>query len=310
MALLYSDPIFLTHETGSHPESASRLKSVTQKIDQSGISQSWTHKPAVTAKPEFLERVHGCEYIKSVQAFAERGGGRIESDTVVCPASHRVAINAAGTAVDAVDEVLNGSHNRAACLIRPPGHHALPEKAMGFCLYNNVAVAARHAVQAHGLNRVLIIDWDVHHGNGTQDIFYESPNVFFMSVHRSPFYPGTGASNETGTGPGLGTTFNLPLAMGCSRKSYHEQFQSLLNDVATRCQPELVLISAGFDAHIADPIGSLGLESEDFTVLTELALDVASQNCQGRVVSLLEGGYNVDALAESVACHLQPMTDR
>ncbi len=178
---------------------------------------------------------------------------------------------------------------------------------MGFCLFNNVAVAAQRAMDRYGLSRVLIVDWDVHHGNGTQDVFYESPNVWFLSVHRSPFYPGTGAEHETGTGPGLGSTFNLPLPFGISRAEYRERFHSLVSTAAARCRPELLLVSAGFDAHAADPIGSLGLESEDYFDLTRLLQQVAAQHCGGRLVSLLEGGSNVDALAESVAFHLQAL---
>ena len=176
---------------------------------------------------------------------------------------------------------------------------------MGFCLFNNVAVAAQHAIEKHKLNRILVVDWDVHHGNGTQDIFYEEGQVTFFSAHRSPFYPGTGAKSETGTGKGLGTIFNLPLEFGVSRKDYFKAFEASLNDAASNSKPELILISAGFDAHRLDPIGSLGLESEDFAELTKLLLAAATEYCQGRCVSLLEGGYNVDALAESVEQHLQ-----
>jgi len=176
---------------------------------------------------------------------------------------------------------------------------------MGFCLFNNVAVAATHALGQHEVSRILIVDWDVHHGNGTQDIFYESEEVTFFSAHRYPFYPGTGAMDETGHGPGLGTTINLPLRFGISRRDFVDQFQLKLEQAATRCRPELILISAGFDAHAADPIGSLGLESEDFGLLTRLVTDIAAAHCQGKIVSLLEGGYNVDALAESVAAQLE-----
>jgi acetoin utilization deacetylase AcuC-like enzyme len=238
---------------------------------------------------------------------AALGGGRIEADTVISSQSFEVAALAAGAAVAAVDAVLAGPQRQAACLVRPPGHHALREAPMGFCLINNVAVAAVHALRRHGLSRVLIVDWDVHHGNGTQAIFYDSPEVHFFSVHRYPFYPGTGAGNETGTGPGLGTKFNLPLPFGVSRTEFLERFESVLSDAAARCRPELVLVSAGFDAHRADPIGSLGLETEDFAPLTRLVMQVADQYCGGRLVSLLEGGYDLQALAESVQCHLETL---
>jgi acetoin utilization deacetylase AcuC-like enzyme len=180
---------------------------------------------------------------------------------------------------------------------------------MGFCLFNNIAVAAAHARVAHDIERVLIVDWDVHHGNGTQDIFFSDGQVGFFSAHRSPFYPGTGAASETGTGAGLGATFNLPLQFGISRKDYREAFANVLSDALARCRPELILVSAGFDAHRADPIGSLGLETEDFAALTKLLIDAADQSCGGRLVSLLEGGYDLAALADSVAAHLETLLE-
>ena len=181
---------------------------------------------------------------------------------------------------------------------------------MGFCLFNNAAVAARQATFRHKLSRVLIVDWDVHHGNGTQDIFYDDAEVYFLSAHRFPFYPGSGTREETGTGKGLGTVFNLPVEYGTPRQQYLAEFEQLLADSAKKCQPELVIISAGFDAHRLDPIGSLDLETEDFATLTKLVLDVADGYCNGRCVSLLEGGYNVQALAESVEQHLTVIADR
>ena len=308
MAILFADRVFLEHETGDHPESPARLRSISRHLETAGLITGWTRRESVEADDAQLELVHSREYIQSLRAFVEKGGGQIEASTVVCPRSESVARRAAGTAVAAVEEVLAGRQDRAVCLLRPPGHHALPDKAMGFCLYNNVAIAARYALREHRLSRILIIDWDVHHGNGTQDIFYDSAEVFFFSVHRSPFYPGTGAENETGTQKGLGTTFNLPLTFGISRQEYRERFQRMLEDALTRCRPELILISAGFDAHADDPVGSLGLQSEDFRDLTQSVIDAAEQYCDGRLVSLLEGGYNVVALAESVGYHLQTLS--
>ena len=310
MALLFTDDCFLQHETGRHPESAARLRAISRHLDQTGLAAKFTRGNVTPVEPEVLERVHGAGYISILRDIAERGGGRIETDTVMSRQSYDTALRAAGAAVAAVNAVIAGEHRRAMCLVRPPGHHALPSAAMGFCLFNNVAVAARHAIAAHGLSRVLIVDWDVHHGNGTQDIFEEDAEVYFFSVHRYPFYPGTGAENETGTGAGLGTTFNLPLEFGVSRRDYRAQFHSVLEQAADRCRPELILISAGFDAHAADPVGSLGLDTEDFGTLTDLVLDAAGQHCDGKVVSLLEGGYNVDALAESVGCHLERLLAR
>ena len=307
MPLLYTDPCFLDHDTGKHPESAKRLKAITERLEKSDVLKRFDRGTIVSASRTQLERVHGGNYIDHVKMFVDAGGDRIESDTAVSAKSYEVALKAAGTSCDAVDQVLMGKHKTAMCLIRPPGHHALPKDAMGFCLFNNVSVAAHHARAKHGLGKVLIIDWDVHHGNGTQDIFYEDGNVFFFSAHRFPFYPGSGRQSETGQGAGLGTKFNLPVAFGTGRKDYLSAFESMLTKCADKCKPEFVLISAGFDAHHKDPIGSLGLETEDFGTLTKLVLQVANTYSKGRCVSLLEGGYNVDALAECVELHLREL---
>jgi acetoin utilization deacetylase AcuC-like enzyme len=306
MTLLFTDPVFLEHDTGQHPEKAERLRSITAKLKELKLDQACAPGKIAAASREQLQRVHSAEHVAQVERFCRNGGGRIEADTVCSPRSFEVAERAAGTACAAVDQVLHADtkHRRALCLIRPPGHHALAGEAMGFCLFNNVAVAARQAQVAHGLRRVLIVDWDVHHGNGTQDIFYEDGEIHFFSAHRSPFYPGTGDADETGKGKGLGAIFNLPVKFGTARREYLARFERMLLDAAKRCRPELVLISAGFDAHAQDPIGSLGLETEDFETLSKLVLGVAREHCGGKVVSLLEGGYNVNALADCVALHL------
>lgn len=304
---LYADPIFLDHQTGDHPETPERLRHLYTWLPPRPVYQRYAAGSFEAANREQLERVHDPAYIDHLRDYAGRGGGRIEADTVVSRKSFDVAAKAAGATIAAVDAVLAGETPRALCLVRPPGHHALVTAPMGFCLFNNVAIAARHALVRHRLNRVLIVDWDVHHGNGTQDIFYDSGDAWFFSVHRSPFYPGTGAADETGRGRGLGTKFNLPLRFGTTRKAFREQFQTTLEQAATKCRPELILISAGFDAHSADPIGSLGLETEDFEPLTKLIVEVANQHCQGRIVSMLEGGYNIEKLAECVECHMQAL---
>jgi len=203
-----------------------------------------------------------------------------------------------------VRRVAAGKDRSALCLVRPPGHHALPTEAMGFCLLGNVAIGARHALAACGLDRVLIVDWDVHHGNGTQAMFWDDEQVAFFSIHRWPFYPGTGDESETGTGAGLGYTLNVPVQYGTPLADYHVRFEEGLVRLAAKTRPELVIVSAGFDAHREDPIGSLQLETEDFARLTKTVLEVANQYCAGRVVSVLEGGYNPTRLAESVGVHL------
>jgi acetoin utilization deacetylase AcuC-like enzyme len=233
----------------------------------------------------------------------------LDVDTIVSSKSYEVALAAAGAGVAAVDAVLSGQDKTALCLIRPPGHHATPTHSMGFCLFNNIALAADHARRVHQLDRILILDWDVHHGNGTQDIFYEDQEIFFLSIHRygAGFYPGTGAADETGSGRGLGYTANVPIRYGTSRKDYFSALKNALDKAADKMKPQLVLVSAGFDAHRKDPIGSLGLETEDFSKLTRMALDVARTHAQGRLVSCLEGGYDLEALAESVQVHLEEL---
>ena len=304
MTVYFQSNKFLRHETGAHPESSLRLETVMNQVSTAAIPSLTIFKDPPVGAGEELLRVHPETYLNQLQAFSAAGGGRIESDTVMSADSYEVARYAAGCAVEAVDRVIMGQIKQVFSASRPPGHHALSDRAMGFCLLNNVAIAARHAIDFHGLNRVLIVDWDVHHGNGTQDIFYEEESVYFFSAHRHPFYPGTGLGHETGSGAGLGTIWNLPLAFGISRQDYFSQIERMLIDAAARCQPELILISAGFDAHKDDPIGSLGLETEDFGRLTQLVKDVAREYCGGRIVSLLEGGYHPQRLAESVICHL------
>jgi acetoin utilization deacetylase AcuC-like enzyme len=306
MTLLYTDPLFLEHDTGSHPERPARLRSIDARLRQSGLIERCTAGTYAPLNEDAVRQVHEPGVVERVREAARSGSGWLDADTFVSPASFEVALAAAGACVSAVDAVLRGTDRTALCLVRPPGHHATPERSMGFCLFNNVALAARHARLAHGLTRVLVVDWDVHHGNGTQDVFYDDPTVMFLSIHRygQGFYPGTGAADETGTGRGLGHTRNEPVRYGARRPDYLGQFRNALEECADRMRPELVLLSAGFDAHRDDPIGSLGLETEDFAVLTREVLEVAKAHAGGRLVSCLEGGYDLDALAESVEAHL------
>ena len=307
MTLLYYDPIFLEHDTGRHPENAGRLRPLIKHLDESGLSARCQRIEWEPISKERLCRVHSAQHVDAVKAYAERGGGQIEADTVVSPKSYDVALTAAGAVCDAVTRVIRGDQRRASCLVRPPGHHALATTPMGFCLFNNVATGARLAIDEFELQRVLIVDWDVHHGNGTQAIFWEDSQVGFFSAHRYPFYPGTGAADETGAGAGLGTTSNLPIRFGISRADYVAGTRAQLETFADKIKPQLVIVSAGFDSHRSDPIGSLGLESEDFSPLTQIVLDIAKTHADGRVVSVLEGGYNPSALTESVAIHLEEL---
>jgi len=310
MTLLYDQRVFLNHETGDHPECADRIRPVRRRLKESGLAARCRRVEFEPVDRRRLARVHSPVYIDEIWASAKSGGGHVEVDTVVSPASYDVALLAAGCVCDATERIVRGEDTQALCLIRPPGHHALCNRAMGFCLFNNVAIAARAAIDDLRLDRALIVDWDIHHGNGTQATFWEDPQVGFLSIHRWPFYPGTGDEDETGSGPGLGYTVNLPVEFGTSRKDYLALFTGALSKFADRLKPQLVLLSAGFDAHRLDPIGNLGLETEDFASLTQAVLDVAAAHAGGRLVSVLEGGYNPATNADCIALHLSEMLAR
>lgn len=309
MVLLYTSPRFLEHHTGNHPECAARLEHIHRHLKATGLTERCTRADWLPVDNTVLESVHEETMIRGLEHLATTGGGRADPDTMVCPDSFDVARLASGAVCDATKQVLHGEVLRALCLVRPPGHHALRDTPMGFCLLNNIALAAQSALD-QGVERVLIIDWDVHHGNGTQAIFYDEPRVAFFSVHRWPFYPGTGDTDETGKGAGRGMNRNLPVQFGISRRAYRDAVLRDLEDFAARTRPQLVLVSAGFDAHRADPIGSLGLEIEDFAWLTTAAVEIANSFAEGRLVSTLEGGYNPPVLAECVATHLEGLVDQ
>jgi len=310
MTLLYYDPIFLEHQTGRHPERAERLLHTMRELERRDLVAQ-CHRPTwQPASESQIATVHSPSYLNGLADFCASGGGRIEEDTVCSTQSLKAATLAAGAACHAVSQVVAGAEKRALCLVRPPGHHALADAPMGFCLLGNVAIAARSAVRELGIDRVLIVDWDVHHGNGTQATFWEDPRVGFLSIHRWPFYPGTGDEDETGSGAALGTKLNLPTEFGTPRSEFIKRFQAGLEKLADRMRPQLVIISAGFDAHRDDPVGSLGLETEDFAALTDLVLDVAGAHAGGRVVSVLEGGYNTSILAVCIALHLERLLAR
>ena len=307
MTLLYYDPKFRDHKTGSHPECAARIVPVMRHLNFVALDVQCKRHRWDPCSVEDIQRVHDLSYIERLDKFCEQGGGYLDPDTVASRESYDVALLAAGAVCDATRRVVAGEDTTAFCLVRPPGHHAEPQGAMGFCLFNNVAIAARLATEQLGIERVLIVDWDVHHGNGTQDTFWEDPRVGFFSIHRWPFYPGTGAADETGVGPGAGTTCNVPVEFGTSRQDYLRTFTERIQSFAGHIAPQLVFVSAGFDAHRDDPIGSLGLEAEDFEPLTQIVLDVADRHAGGRVVSVLEGGYNPEALTACVELHLEAL---
>ncbi len=295
---LYYHPAYLEHDTGQHPESPDRLRAILAALAERDIGQEDLLKPQ-PADPSLLAEVHDPAYIEALEQMARRGGGNWDLDTYISPGSYNAAILAAGAAVEAVDAVMSGKR-AAFALVRPPGHHALRDSAMGFCLLNNVAVAAQHATRKYGLDRVMIVDWDVHHGNGTQDLFYSRSDVLFFSTHQYPFYPGTGAANETGAGKGEGYTLNVPLRAGVGDAGYAQVFNDVLVPLARRYEPQLILISAGYDAHIADPIGGMALTVAGFAEMARIVRELADELSEGRVAAVLEGGYNVQALAQSV----------
>ena len=307
MTLFYYDPVLAQHETDDHPESPQRVLFVAQHLAETGLLERVTRPAWEAISPARLAFAHHPGYLAQLEQFAAAGGGYLDSDTVCSQRSYDVARLAAGAVADAVARVLAGEDRQAFCLVRPPGHHALADQAMGFCLLNNIAVGASLALAEFDLRSVLIVDWDVHHGNGTQSIFWENERAGFLSIHRWPFYPGSGRADETGGGAALGTKVNLPIEMGTSRRDYFESLRRGVERLADKIRPELVLISAGFDAHRDDPIGSLGLETEDFGPLTQLVRDVADVHAQGRIVSVLEGGYDLRALADCVEVHLEEL---
>jgi len=310
MTLLYCPQIFLHHETGFHPERAERIRLIPDRLKESGLMGRCQQPEFMPITRRRLAAVHSPLYIDEVWALDKSGGGHLDPDTVVGPGSYDVALKAAGCVCDAVERVLRGEDSQGLCLVRPPGHHALMHHAMGFCLFNNVAVAAKAAVGEFQLDRVLIVDWDIHHGNGTQDTFWEDPAVGYYSIHRWPFFPGTGAEDEIGGGGGRGYTLNSPVAFGTSREEYFDIFRAGLENMAAKIKPQLVLLSAGFDTHRLDPVGNLGLETEDFAALTDIVADAADAYADGRLVSVLEGGYNPEIMADSVETHLAAMLKR
>ncbi|MGN2254475.1 histone deacetylase family protein [Frateuria sp. GZRe12] len=298
---LYTHPACLQHDPGlGHPESPARLHAVLAALDRDRFA-ALDRIEAPRASIAALARVHDPAYVERILASAPSAGVvRLDEDTLMSPASAEAALRAAGAVVAAVDAVLDEHAGGAFCAVRPPGHHATANQAMGFCLFNNVAVGAAHALAEHGLERVAIADFDVHHGNGTQDIFARDSRVLFVSSHQSPLYPGTGGADETG----VGNLINVPLPPQTGSRAFRQTWKERLLPRLNAFRPQLLLVSAGFDAHRADPLAQLQLDANDYAWLTAQLVDIARLHAGGRVVSTLEGGYDLDALATSATAHV------
>lgn len=301
-------PVYLEHDTGRHVENAGRLRAIMQLLEESGLAAQTV---AISPQPvplDLLHRVHSPSLVRTVAETARHGGGWLDPDTFVSPASYNAALHAAGGALQATAAVLDGKVQSCLALVRPPGHHATPDRAMGFCLFNNIAVAGRYALDQG--RRVLVVDFDVHHGNGTQEVFYAEPRLLYFSLHQYPFYPGTGWIGETGSGEGIGATINVPLPAWSGDEEYRRAFAEVLVPAARRFRPDVILVSAGYDAHWADPISLMQVTTGGYAGMAETLRDLAAELCAGRSVFLLEGGYHLPALAHSVRATLEVLLEK
>jgi acetoin utilization deacetylase AcuC-like enzyme len=305
MTALVADPASKEHLTGSHhPEHPNRFDAALGGLANLELARL----PARLANPDEIALCHRREYIRLVEREVMTGFHELSTgDTVISPRSWDAALRATGSALNAIDAVAGKQAQNAFCIVRPPGHHATVMAGMGFCIFNTVAIAARYAQKKHGIGRIMIADWDVHHGNGTQDIFYSDGTVFFFSTHQHPWYPGTGAPEETGEGAGKGMTLNCPFPAGSGRKEILGAFQEKLLPAAERVKPELVLISAGFDSRAGDPLGNFLLTDADFADLTRVMREIADKHAGGRLISVLEGGYSLTGLASAVRAHVEAL---
>ena len=293
------DPVYLKHDTGNHVENPRRLAGTLSSLESSVLSRLVSISPRPAAQPE-LALVHSAQHIHNIQSMALKGGGWIDADTVVSQGSFEAAVYAAGGAIAAAEAVMSGQVGRGFALVRPPGHHATRDRAMGFCLFNNVAIAARYLLSKYPLDRLAIIDFDVHHGNGTQAAFETEPRVLYVSTHQHPLYPGTGHLEEIGSGEALGTKINIPLPAGCGDIEYKMVYEQIVIPAVKRFNPQFVLVSAGFDAHWADNISAMQVSIAGFAEMVKLIKGLADEICGERLVLLLEGGYNLEALSAAV----------
>ena len=301
---ILTDESFLLHDTGpGHPESPDRLKAVEEAISE--IPEEIVMVNAREANREELLLVHNSEYVEKILSLNPGGLIMLDADTAFSAHTKSAALKAAGGVLEAVDRITNGDFSKAFCAVRPPGHHAEADRAMGFCIFNNIAIGAAYALAKKDAHRVAIIDWDLHHGNGTQHIFYERDDVLYVSLHQYPHYPGSGSADERGIGKGAGHTINIPMAAGSTDGDYRKALSTIVIPRLTDFRPEMLFISAGFDAHRDDPLGSMNLSSEFYGEMTVMLKKVADQFCDGRMISVLEGGYGLSALKESALYHLR-----
>ena len=298
----------LRHSNGpGHPERPERIAAIRDHLERCGLLDRLLVLRPEPCPLDRTARVHSRDYIESIRRICERAPAQLDPDTAVSPGSWEAALLSAGGALAACDAVVSDRAAAAFVCTRPPGHHAEADRAMGFCLFNNVAIAARYLQERHRLGRVLIVDWDVHHGNGTQHMFEDDDTVFYFSTHQYPFYPGTGSARETGTGRGAGFTLNYPMLAGAGDEEYIQVFREVLRPEIDRVQPEAILISAGFDAHRDDPLAGMALTEKGYGAMTTILKEAADRHCEGRIVSLLEGGYDLKALGSAVEAHLKSL---
>lgn len=291
---------YLKHNTGSHVENSRRLLAIMELLEKDKVKENITFIQPRKATMEEVAEIHPLSYINNVMSFCRRGGGWLDGDTIVSPESGEVAMLAAGGLLSAVDAVMEGRVLNAFVLVRPPGHHAEKEKAMGFCIFNNVAIAARYAQRKYKIEKVLIVDWDVHHGNGTQWSFYDDPSVVYFSIHQSPLYPGTGRIEEVGEAQGRGYNINVPLPPGLGDKAVKLIMTEVFSPIVSQFQPGLILVSAGFDAHWADPLAGLRLTTSGYAQMAQFIQQKAEELCGGKLIGVLEGGYHLKYMPRSV----------
>ena len=307
---IVKDSRYLRHASGvSQPESSERLASVYEMLDNPHMSWKYVEIEPRMASHDEIAYVHTPSYINEIAGTARQSCVFLDPDTIASADTYETAKLAVGGLCNAIDAVMNREVDNAFAFVRPPGHHADAGNSAGFCIFNNVAIGARHAMIKHGLKKILIVDWDLHHGNGTQNIFYSDRRVLYFSTHQYPYYPGTGSLHEIGKGQALGYTVNVPLKHGADNGTFVSAFRKILEPIALKFEPELILVSAGFDTYYQDPLGSMRVRPEGFAAMARVLLNIADQCCSGRVVAVLEGGYHVVGLARSAKATLEEMFD-